>query len=77
MFNDCKTQKVISALNKIQTIELKQGGKHNIKICAIHNDAKFPLPASHPKIKKSIIEKLAKWLDVNSLCTKEDFSKML
>jgi len=77
MFNDVKTQKMYAALRGLKGISIEVGGKENMKIVCLSNYNKYPLPSKHPKIKQAMVEKFAKWLEQNNVCSRDEFQKLL
>lgn len=75
-YGDVKTRKFLRIIKWLQNnsdIEVKKGGRHNLKITIIHNNASYPIPSSHKIIDKYIVKDFMEWLVKNRICTKEEF----
>jgi len=60
-------------LEQQERIETVTGGDYQIKIKAPDVWEVFSIHCSHPKIPKSMVVKLMKFLTSNEICTEEEF----
>lgn len=75
---EVKTRKILSFLTWLgnhKGVEIKKGGRHQIKVIIIHNNDSCPLPTSHPIVKGPIIESFREFLIKNEICTEEEFDE--
>ncbi|MEK7618185.1 MAG: hypothetical protein AAB410_03485 [Patescibacteria group bacterium] len=70
-------KKVLKWLENHKGILLKKAGNHILKATAIHNGKAYPLPASHNEINKHIVKDFGEWLVENTICSKEEYDKLL
>ena len=79
-FADLKTKKflrLVKWLGKNKGVTIEQGGRHNIKVTAIHTGKSYPLPTSHSIMNKNIIQSFMEWLIKEDICTEQEFKDNL
>jgi len=79
-YADLKTKKLIAILEWLKNnsgVEIRKGGKHQIRVASIYTGEVYPLPTSHKTINKYIIKDFVKFLVRNKICTKKKFDEKL
>ncbi len=79
-FADLKTKKflkLVKWLGKNKKVIIEPGGRHNIKVTAIHSGKSYPLPTSHSMMNKHIVKDFMEWLVKQHLCTEQEFMDRL
>ena len=79
-YGDIKTKNFLNVIKWLASnkgVEIKKGGRHNIKASCIHTGESYPLPTSHRIINKYVLNGFVSWLVKNGICTKEEFDERL
>ncbi len=79
-FTDIKQRKfkhLLKWLGNNRSVEVKQGGRHNIKVACIRTGESYPIPSSHREINKHIVKDFMEWLVRSEICTEEEFRERL
>ncbi len=79
-YGDVSSRRFLSMLSWLENhkaIRIVQGGRHNVKVEAVTTGQSFPIPTSHRVINKHIVKAFADWLELNGVCSKQEFDKRL
>ncbi len=79
-FTDVKQRKFIHLLRWLgnnKGVEIRQGGRHNIKVTCIRTGESYPIPGSHREINKHIVKDFMEWLINSEICTEVEFRERL
>lgn len=79
-YTDVKSKRlkngILKWLQNNGKVVISEGGRH-LKVKCIYNGESFPIPCSHPKIKKAMVLGFMNFVVKNGICTKEEFDRRL
>jgi hypothetical protein len=70
-------KKILRKLENRFAVEVRKGGRHNLKVTSIDTNNSYPIPCSHNEINENVVKAFVEWLEINKVCTKKQFDDLI